>query len=311
MKKWVQKAIVQKTISYLPASHKINFFFQKYITKGVYLKDNYFYDRLNHAKTHIKSYQKYSNNSTPNTSLEIGTGWYPVVPISFFLAGTNKIYSVDVTFLTSKERIKTTLSKFIECSKLNKLKDYITIVPKRFEAIENLLKNYEQYSLEEILKNLNLEYLIEDARNLSLESNSIDFINSNNTFEHIYPNILSPILKDFKRVIKHNGVMSHFIDMSDHFAHFDKTITIYNFLKFSESKWKWIDNSIQPQNRMRIYDYKKMYSNLGIPISEETFRKGNLKELKSISLAKKYIDKALEEIAKSHCHFISNMKDCD
>tara|TARA_B110000503_G_scaffold51622_1_gene83290 strand:- start:3356 stop:4285 length:930 start_codon:yes stop_codon:yes gene_type:complete len=309
MKKWKQKVIVQKTISYLPGSHKINYIFQKYITKGVCLKDIYFYDRLDHAKTHLKSYQKYSKNTTPNISLEIGAGWYPVVPVSFFLTGTNKIYSVDVTFLTSKERIKTTLNKFVECNNLGKLKEYITIIPERFQVIEDLLNNFEEYSLDEILNHLNLTYLIEDARNLSLESGSIDFINSNNTFEHIYPSILIPILKDFKRVIKRDGVMSHFIDMSDHFAHFDKSINIYNFLQFTDAKWKWIDNSIQPQSRIRIYDYKEIYSDLKIPISEESFRKGNLKDLESISLAKKYLEKPLEEIAKSHCHFISNMNE--
>lgn len=308
MKKWKQKAIVQKTISYLPANHKINFLFQKYVTKGVYLKDNYFYDRLDHAKNHIESYQKYSNKSMPNVSLEIGTGWYPVVPISFFLIGTSKIYSVDVTFLTSKERIKTTLKKFVESYEGNQLQKYITIIPEKYEIIENLLSNYESFSLEEILKGLHLNYLIEDARKLSLESGSVDFINSNNTFEHIYPSILIPILKEFKRVVKREGVMSHFIDMSDHFAHFDKSINIYNFLKYSDAKWQKIDNSIQPQSRLRIYDYIKIYLDLEIPITEQSFRAGNLEELKSISLDVKYIDKPLAETAKSHCHFISFMK---
>lgn len=101
--------------------------------------------------------------------------------------------------------------------------------------------------------------------------------------------------------------MSHFIDMSDHFAHFDKSINIYNFLQFSDKQWKWIDNSIQPQSRLRIHDYKKIYADLSIPISEETFREGNLNELKTISLADKFFNKPLEEIAKSHCHFISSM----
>lgn len=307
MKKWIQKAIIQKLISYLPGSYSINYFFQKYITKGVYLNDIYFYDRLEHAKTHLKSFQKYSNENVPRTSLEIGTGWYPVVPISFFLAGTDKVYSVDITFLTSKERIKTTLKKIIECKNEGKLKIYLDILPKRYEILEDLFINYEEYSLDKILEKLNLTYLIEDARHLSLASNSIDFINSNNTFEHIYPHILLSILNDFKRVIKKDGVMSHFIDMSDHFAHFDKTINIYNFLKFSDTKWKWIDNSIQPQSRIRIFDYKQIYKTLNIPISEEAFRKGNLNELKSITLAEKYKDNPLEEIAKSHCHFISKM----
>jgi hypothetical protein len=309
MKKWVQKAIVQKVTSYLPLSHKINYFFQKFVTKGVNLSDNYFYDRLGHARDHIKGFQKFSKKQRPDTSLEIGTGWYPIVPISLFLIGANNIYSVDVTFLTSKERLQVSLLKFVECKKQGKLKNYITLIPERFYIIEELLINYKKYSLEDILNKLNLTYLIEDARNLSLKSNSIDLINSNNTFEHIYPSILIPILKDFKRVIKkEGGVMSHFVDMSDHFSHFDKSITIYNFLKFSDKKWKQIDNSIQPQSRLRIDDYKKIYSDLKIPISEESFREGNLDELKSISLAKIYMGKSLSEMAKSHCHFISNME---
>lgn len=147
--------------------------------------------------------------------------------------------------------IKITLNKFIECNELGKLKDYIKIISERFQIIETILDNFEDYSLDQILKSLKLKYLIEDARNLTLKSNSI---NSNNTFDYIYPDILIPILKDFKRVIRKDGVMSSFIDVSDHFAHFVKSINIYNFLKFSDTKWKWIDNFIQPQSRIIIYD---------------------------------------------------------
>ena len=118
MKKWVLKAIVQKTISYLPWSKQINYFFQKYVTKGVYLNDTYFGDRLGHARAHLDAYQRHTRDAgLPDTCLEIGTGWYPVVPISFFLAGANRIYSVDISFLTSKERIYTTLQKFLEWKK--------------------------------------------------------------------------------------------------------------------------------------------------------------------------------------------------
>lgn len=108
MKKWILKAIVQKSISFLPYSKNINYIFQKYVTKGVLLSDEYFYDRLGHASKHLKSYSKYSS-SFPKKCLEIGTGWYPIIPVSFFLAGAERIYSVDISFLTSKERIKTLL----------------------------------------------------------------------------------------------------------------------------------------------------------------------------------------------------------
>jgi hypothetical protein len=308
MKKWIQKALVQKTISFLPYGHKINYLFQKYVTKGVYLSDEYFYDRLGHAKKHLESFQNHTKLQTPTTCLEIGTGWYPVVPVSFFLSGAEKIYSVDITFLTSKVKIQTTLLKFVESQKNGKLKDFIHFKPERMEVIEKILGNYSNLTTQEILLKLNIVYLIEDARQLSLPDNSVDLINSNNTFEHIYPHILIPILKEFKRVVKkESGVMSHFIDMSDHFAHFDKSISIYNFLKFSDSQWKWIDNSIQPQSRLRINDYKSIYQELNIPISEETIRPGNTDELQKIALDKKYTHYNLADLAVSHCHFVSKI----
>lgn len=310
MKKWIQKAIVQKIISYLPFSKNINYFFQKYVTKGENLNDEYFLDRLGHAKEHLNCYNKFTGSAFPSSSLEIGTGWYPIVPISLFLVGSDKIYSVDISLLTSKERIATTLEKFVECHNSGKLKEYIDYKTDRFEVVTSILLNLEKYDLEQILKALKITYIIEDARKLSLADNSIDLVNSNNTFEHIYPELLIPILKEFNRVVKkQNGVMSHFIDMSDHFAHLDKTINIYNFLQFTDKQWKWIDNSIQPQSRIRIYDYKKIYEDLKIPISELTFRKGNLDELKSVKLSPSFAQYSLEEIAISHCHFISNMSE--
>jgi len=310
IKKWVLKAIVQKTISYLPLSNKINYIFQKHVTKGVYLSDEYFYDRLGHAKAHLAAYKAYSHRSTPASCLELGTGWYPVVPIGFYLVGVETIYSADISFLTSKERIATTIKKYTEARERGVLADYLADIDEaRFAVLQDLLQQMDTLTLEEVLSKLRLKYLIEDARSLSLPDNSIDLVNSNNTFEHIYPAILSPILKDFKRVVsKDHGVMSHFIDMSDHFAHFDKSITMYNFLQFSDSAWKWIDNSIQPMSRLRIDDYKAMYGALAIPITEESHRDGNIEEVKNMQVAAKFAAKPAAIVAISHCHFVSDMK---
>ena len=306
MKKWILKAVVQKTISYLPYSYRINYFFQKYITKGVALSNEYFYDRLGHARVHLESYQKYSGQAFPLSSLEIGTGWYPIVPVSFFLAGTENIYSTDITFHTSKEKIITTLLKMQESFRSGKLQQQISVNPERYSILENILSDHTQLSAEEILKRLHITYLIEDARQSSLPDDSIDLINSNNTFEHIYPEILKPILREFKRIVnKKNGVMSHFIDLSDHFAHLDRSITIYNFLQFSERQWKLIDNSIQPQSRLRIDDYRSLYKELNIPINEETFRKGDTTQLFTVPLDKRFADKPADINAISHCHFVS------
>lgn len=97
MKTWILKAIVQKTISFLPYKHQINYFFQRYVTKGVLLNNSYFTDRLVHANKHLRFFEQYSHIATPSTTLELGTGWYPVVPISLFLNGSDTIYTVDIS----------------------------------------------------------------------------------------------------------------------------------------------------------------------------------------------------------------------
>ena len=147
--------------------------------------------------------------------------------------------------------------------------------------------------------------MLQDARKLDFPDDYFDVIVSNNTFEHVFEEVLIDILKEFKRVVKPAGLMSRFVDLSDHFAHFDRSITIYNFLQFSRQRWQLIDNTIQPQNRLRWKDYQQIYRNLGIPITEETVRSGDLAALASVSVHPEYHEYTAEELAVSHGYLVS------
>lgn len=81
--KWLIKALVQKSISYLPNSQGINYFFQKHVTGGVHLTDEHFRLKLDHARDHHQYLLAYGKNNPDQTILELGTGWYPVVPLLF------------------------------------------------------------------------------------------------------------------------------------------------------------------------------------------------------------------------------------
>jgi SAM-dependent methyltransferase len=307
MKKWILKAAVQKTISYLPYGHKINYLFQKYVTKGVYLTDEYFTDRLIHAREHIESYEQLSDNASLNTTFELGTGWYPVIPISLFLNGANNIYSIDISPLLTKKTLHITIKKFIEAFNSNTLNRYIKINTGRIEKLKYLYDNYEQLTLSEIMSNLNFTYLLKDARQTGLPDSYFDLITSNNTLEHVYPKVLFELFAEFKRILKRNGIMSHSIDLSDHFSHFDKTISNFNFLQFSDKQWQWIDNSIQPQNRLRVTDFRNLYRELNIPVSIEKVTRGDIKSLSALKLDEKYKNIPIEDIAVTQCYFASKM----
>lgn len=306
IKKWMLKVIVQKTISFLPYKNKINYLFQKYITKGVKLTDLHFNDKLTAAKDHI-NYLRIYGEINKATCFELGTGWYPVVPLSLYLCGANYIFSIDVSTHLNKASLLKTMEKIFEWNSFEKIDKYLGTVDKeRWEQINFLYENHQQFSLKELLLKLKISIIVDDARNMNLSENSIDFICSNNTFEHIYPGILKDILLEFKRILKPEGLMSHFIDMSDHFAHFDKSISIYNFLQFTEKQWQWIDNSIQPQNRLRFCQYRTMYQQLEIPFETALVRPGNLDAVTKINIKAPFNTFTSEELAISHGYIRTN-----
>ncbi len=306
MASWILKAIVQKGISFLPYSQKINFLFQKHVTKGVQLSDEYFEDRLMHCRDHYANFRKH-NSTTDFSHLEIGTGWYPVVPTGMFLYGAGSVTTVDLVRLSNPAFTLTTLRKFLEYHEKGKLEKFLPgILPERLKIVLEEAQN-PSADFFDLLEKHNIVYMVMDARKLYLPDASIDLITSNNTFEHIYPDVLSGILEKLKLLCKKGGVMSHSIDLSDHFAHLDKNITIYNFLKFSEGEWRWINNSIQPMNRMRIYEYEALYNRLQIPVSERTDREPLMEDFKKVKLHEKFLHHSAEENAVSHSALVSVM----
>lgn len=305
MKKWILKAIIQKTISFLPGSHKLNYWFQKYVTKGVRLSDSYFSDKLMHALDHLNYARKYEL-PIQFRSLEIGTGWYPVIPLAFYLAGAKQVVTVDLNRLMNEQSLGDCIKTFQAALKEGKLSQFEEHF--KSERVEQLLMiDPAKREFETLLIALNLEYRVSDARSLEDEAETYDLIHSNNVFEHIYPNILKEILKEFKRVLKPSGIMSHFIDMSDHFAHLDSSISIYNFLRFSESQWRRIDNSVQPQNRLRLGDYEQLYQDLALNIKDSKQRPGEPEVLKNLKLHADFAQRDIKDLAISHAHLVNSI----
>jgi len=134
---------------------------------------------------------------------------------------------------------------------------------------------------------------------------SYEFICSNNTLEHILEVPLVAILERFKGLLSAGGGSSHFIDLSDHFGHFDRGITAYNFLKFSPLQWRLIDNDIQPQNRLRWPQYLEIFTKLGYNVVEEGVRPGDVQELKKVKVHRSFARMSDSELAITHGYIVA------
>ncbi|NNC94913.1 MAG: hypothetical protein HKN92_05075 [Chitinophagales bacterium] len=93
MKKWYAKAIIQKALTFFPFGFKINYLFQKHVTKAVLIHDDFFEDLTSRGRFIIK---EAGQDLRGLKFAEIGSGWHPIIPVLLFLNGAEKIVTVDL-----------------------------------------------------------------------------------------------------------------------------------------------------------------------------------------------------------------------
>ena len=98
---------------------------------------------------------------------------------------------------------------------------------------------------------------------------SIDIFTSTNTLEHIPKKEIIIMFKKIYNLLKTNGLVSIKIDYADHYSFTDKKITKLNYLYYSEKNWKKYNHASHFQNRLRHYEYLKIFTNISFKIIEE------------------------------------------
>ncbi|MBI4580590.1 MAG: hypothetical protein HY718_12860, partial [Planctomycetes bacterium] len=113
------------------------------------------------------------------------------------------------------------------------------------------------------------------------------------------------MMAEFRRLIIASGVMCHYIDMADLYACFDRRITSYNFLRFSERQWRWLNNDLQYLNRLRITDYRRLHVAAGFEICQEVNNPGSLDKLATVPLAPEFRHYPRAELAVRNAWIVS------
>jgi hypothetical protein len=177
------------------------------------------------------------------TVLEIGSGWFPTIPIMLALGGVERVLMSD----------------------LNRHMDDVT-----FAATLSFLRSVmpENASLKAISRfsDLPIRYLAPfDVDDIA--DGSLDVVVSRTVLEHIPPNDLSRLLKSLRPKIAARGLMVHLIDHSDHLEHTDKSISKINFLTWSRSKHALINFLMREgENRLRHHEYQGLFEAAGFEV---------------------------------------------
>lgn len=167
--------------------------------------------------------------------LEIGSGWFPVLPMVMASAGAARVYMTDVKRHQDDDTFFAT-AKFLESTGRGNL----AFGPLRYLA---------------------------PFDPADVPDGSVDIVVSRTVLEHIRPADLEKMFATLRTKMRPGGIHIHLIDNSDHWEHRDKSISRVEFL----TRPAWLHNLIwravgDGENRLRHSDYRPIFERAGYTV---------------------------------------------
>lgn len=192
--------------------------------------------------------------------LEIGSGWIPVAPLIYRLAGAREVILSDQHRLLHPKSLEAAAAFLM--ARQDRLVRELGIDPAR---VPEVLDVPLQGGLDAMLDALGLAYVVPlDPMTLQGE---IDLAYSHTVLEHIPPAALAEIFALVRSRLKPGGMFCNGIDSSDHRRCYDEDLSHIDFLRYSEFGWKLL--CINPQdytNRLRHSDYIALLADAGFRV---------------------------------------------
>jgi hypothetical protein len=330
MPHWLVKAAVQRAISWLPASHKWNYLFQQHVTRSLELTPDRFEMRLNSCRRHLDHFLgEHSNQTRSFTALEVGTGWLPVVPVGFFLCGATEVWSFDIAPLLTPGGLRKVFHWFDEYARSGRLQRHLPrLLPERLARLGAIAALYASphsrgsgesgrsgaataapdlsagpvpsgLSREDptvVLEQLHIHLRVRGAQDTGLPSKTVDLFTSTGVLQYIPGEVIKSMLAEFTRLGTASSVQSHYVNLVDQYSSFDKSISPLNFLQYSPRQWDWLNSSLTWLNRLRISDYRALFTQAGFKITSEINTSGGLEVLERLRLAPQFSNYSADDL---------------
>ena len=269
----------------LPRSEEANYFFQRRISRRIPIRDAQLLKKTELAARHLGALRRHIDRPIDAVrAYEFGAGWDLVGPFTYWLAGIESQTLVDIAPHVRLELANHTLQRMSACrGEIGELVEAVRdIDPSPLESIGDLHARF----------GIRYDAPV-DASRTSYADGAFDFVSTTDTLEHIPVEHLGPMLRESGRLLAEGGVMSHLVDMMDHYRYVDDSITVYNFLRFSDRWWRILNSPMEPQNRLRVDEHRAIVLGAGLSILEEEIREASADDiawLTSRRLARRFRD---------------------
>jgi SAM-dependent methyltransferase len=257
--RWVAKAALQRSLGLLPQGERLNYLFQRHVARSLPGGEPVVRRKFARGLQHLRAYEEHVPERRAGEAVfyEFGAGWDLAIPLSYAALGVGGQVLVDIRPSARVELVNDSIAL------LNRLWDELEA-----EAGRELRRlDGPPSSLGELESRFGISYLApRDARATGLDGESIDFVTSTDTCEHIPKEDLAGIFRECRRLLRPGGAISCRIDLQDHYAYFDPSLSGYHFLRFSDRAWRLVNSPLHFQNRLREPDYRRVVEEAGLEV---------------------------------------------
>jgi hypothetical protein len=302
LRRWWLKAAAQGVLAALPGGARLEHRLRGWSTDE--LTEEYFHTKWNHVTAHTRAATGDPDGDlTGRLLVELGTGWFPIVPLGLALRGAD-VVTIDLTRHLDPHRVALVLRLMLRLSDAGEI-----TVPDgpRLAAARAVAEEASALPVGSSLASLGVRPALGDARDLSglPETHGAELLVSNNTLEHIPGDVLEGILAEFHRVGGPGARMSHYIDLADHYAAVDPAIGEFNFLTLSPRRWRLVNNRLHYQNRLRIQDYRSLHERTGWRLVRQHCVRRDATELEGLSLVPPFDTMRPKDLRVVKVHLVS------
>jgi len=285
---WKLKCLALHLLAHAPGRTTLHRWLQRRVT-GRYLDDvsDVFLAAYNY---HVDNFRRLPRPAEA-TALEFGAGRNLITPLLLSAAGARRVLAFDIERLATVEHVNHVIRQL-----------HMRKVPRpagEWQEIANLDADLERC--------YRIFYRSPgDARDTGLAAQSVDFVCSTSTLEHIGRADIAAILRECRRICSPPALLSFIIDYHDHYATADARITRFNFYRYSDAAWAWFNPPSHFQNRLRHTDYERLFSECGLQALERRsiVPAGSDQALRNVPLTPAFAGYAAEDLLALNGFFL-------